>query len=130
MSESTKVQIRDEQGLERTQADLPVWQPPVDILEEPTRVVVVAEMPGVGQDQVEVTMENRVLTLRGTPAASAGNEGLLRREFGPRVFERSFTLGDEIDTEAIQASVANGLLTVVLPKRPEHAPRKIAVRAA
>ncbi len=130
MSENTHIEVRGDQGLERTPSNLAVWQPAVDILEEPERIVVYAEMPGVGQNQVEVSMENRVLTLRGTPADTDSREGLLRREFGPRVFERAFTLGDEIDTDAIQATMTNGLLKVVLPKKPELAPRKITVRAA
>lgn len=130
MSETSNIEVRGEQGLERTPSNLPVWQPAVDILEEPERIVVYAEMPGVGQNQVEVSMENRVLTLRGTPADTDSHEGLLRREFGPRVFERSFTLGDGIDADTIQATMTNGLLKVVLPKKPELAPRKITVRAA
>lgn len=129
MIDTTQVDVRGEQGLEQTASRLPVWQPAVDILEAPDQVVVLAEMPGVGPAQVEVTMENRVLTLRGTPAESQDQEGMLRREFGARLYERSFTVGDEIDAEAIQAVIRDGLLRVTLPKKPEHAPRRITVSA-
>lgn len=108
--------------------DLPVSAPATDIYETEREIVVVVDMPGVGEQQVEVTLENQELTLSGRAAADAEGGEMLYREFGPAEFRRSFTLSDEIDREKIAARVKNGVLRVVLPKAAKAAPRRINVQ--
>jgi HSP20 family molecular chaperone IbpA len=123
---ATEVQARQH---EQTR-DLPVVNPATDIHELENQIVVVADLPGVRQDQVEITLENRVLTIR---ARSAMEEPpaheCVYREFGPAEFQRSFTLTEEINRDAITARMKNGVLRLVLPKAAEAQPRRIAVQA-
>ncbi len=109
--------------------DLAVLAPATDIHETEKEIHVVMDLPGVRQDQVEVTLENRDLTIsaRSAPEEPAGHE-LVYREFGASEFRRSFTLADEVDRGGISARIKNGVLRLVLPKAAEAQPRKIEVR--
>lgn len=111
---------------------LGAWVPPVDIVEENDRIVLTAELPGFHSDQVEVQMEGGVLTLRGERKFEAENEGRnyhrVERSYGQ--FVRSFTLPNNVDREAIQASFADGLLSIELPKHEEAKPRQIKIEAS
>lgn len=93
--------------------------------------VVTAEVPGLGEKDVELTLHHDVLTLRGERKSDAP-EGyrLHRQERFPARFSRSFALPVKVDAEKVQASVRNGLLTVTLPKVPESQPRRIAVKTS
>jgi HSP20 family molecular chaperone IbpA len=107
------------------------WLPSVDILETPENIVVIADMPGVDGDDVEVTLDKGVLTISGAVGSSAP-EGfqLAYREYEPRDFQRSFTVPDAIDQEHVAAEVRNGVLTLTLPKAKEAKPRRIQVKAS
>lgn len=108
----------------------PTYVPLADIWETDSSVIVVAEMPGVGAGNVDITLENRVLTIRGR-APGDEHEGYRRiySEYGNGDFERSFTLSEEIDRDGIKAEQKNGVLTLELPKAKEAQPKKIEVRA-
>lgn len=95
-----------------------VLRPRVDIYETAEHAVVRADMPGVPADQLDVTLEHNVLTIHGK------GEGVL--------YQRAFTLSRRIDREAIDAQLANGVLTLTLPFAAELLPtkRQIAVTAA
>ena len=108
----------------------PVLVPPVDIYERGDALVIEADMPGVGPQDVDVTLDNGTLTLKGRVATPAPSANVLYAEYAPSDFERSFSVSEEIDHEGIQASVRNGVLTVILPKAKERQPRKITVQAA
>lgn len=110
--------------------DLPVLTPATDIHESDQEIAVVADLPGVRQDQIEVTLENRVLTISARSAVEepAGKE-LVYREFGPAEYRRSFTLTGDVDRNGITARIKNGVLRLVLPKAAEAQPRRIAVQA-
>ncbi len=125
-TQSTEVQV---QRNEQTR-DLPVLSPATDIHETEKEIVVVADLPGVRQEHVEVTLENRVLTIgaRSTVEEPAGKE-LVYREFGPAEYRRSFTLTEEVDRNAISARIKNGVLRLTLPKAAEAQPRRIEVLA-
>ena len=107
------------------------WIPPVDIVEEKDRITLTAELPGFQADQVEVQMEGGVLTLKGERKLEEEKEGRnyhrVERSYGQ--FVRSFTLPNNVDREAIQASFADGLLHIELPKREEAKPRQIKIAA-
>jgi HSP20 family protein len=107
------------------------WAPRVDIREDKEAVVLTAELPGVDKDNVKVELENGVLTVSGEKKSEteATENGIYRSERVYGSFKRSFTVPDTLDADKIEAEYANGVLKLVLPKRPEAAPRLINVKA-
>lgn len=107
------------------------FTPAVDIFERGDTTVILADMPGVAPDDVDVTLERQVLTLRGKvkPYAPEGYRAL-SSEYRVGDFIRVFTLSDEIDQGKINASFGNGVLRLELPRSPETKPKKIAVKVA
>ena len=104
--------------------------PRVDIRETPESVLVVADMPGVAADGVDIAVHGDVLTLRGTNRVKEPEKfQAIWREFALRDYERSFRLGHAIDTERIAAAAKDGVVRVTLPKRATAQPKKIAVSA-
>jgi HSP20 family protein len=117
------------EGVERTKARK-VYTPDVDIVERKDDIVVTADMPGVDDKSIDITLEKNVLTIYGTVAPELPeNHRLAVSEYGIGDYQRSFTLTDEVDRERIQASVKNGVLKIVLPKAEALKTRKIAVQA-
>jgi len=108
------------------------WMPPVDVHETTSEVRISAEIPGVKPDNVRISVENNVLTLRGEkeqqdPERENGKRGhRLERTYG--MFERSFTVPSTVDAEKIQARYEHGVLTVILPKAERAKPRQISGR--
>lgn len=112
-----------------------MWVPALDVAERGDAYVVHAELPGVSPDQVDVSFEQNVLTIRGTKPASfdVAAEGEMRVFASERVhgtFERAVRLPEFVDADRIDASFANGLLTVTVPKAQAAQPRKITIRGA
>ena len=109
------------------------WVPPVDIFETASRdLVIKVELPDVSREDVEVTLENNVLTLRGEKkmAADVKEEQFRRVERRYGAFTRSFTLPSSVDATKVSADYKNGVLTVKLPFREEARPRTINVEVA
>lgn len=109
------------------------WVPPVDIYETADRdLVIKAELPDMSREDVEVTVENNTLTLRGTRHVPADvKEDQFRRvERRYGTFVRSFTLPNTVDAGKVTAEYKNGVLTVKLPFREEARPRTITVDVA
>jgi HSP20 family protein len=108
------------------------WAPPVDIFEETGNIVLKAELPGIDAKNVDVRVENNVLTLRGErkfdQEVKKENYHRVERSYGS--FSRSFTLPNVVDTENIKAEYKDGVLRVVLPKREEAKPKQIAINVA
>ncbi len=106
------------------------WAPAVDIREEPERYVLHADIPGVLADNIEISMDNGVLTIRGERkhTAEESEKGYHRRERQQGMFMRRFSLPDSVDADAIEATSKDGVLEVILPKTPAQQPRKIEVR--
>ncbi len=106
------------------------WLPPVDVFEDKDSVKIVAEIPGVEFDDLQVSIENNVLTLRGekqqTREETADRVHRYERTYG--IFERSFVLPATVDPERIEASLDNGVLTISVPKVEKARPRQIEVR--
>ncbi len=108
------------------------WVPAVDIHEEPQRYVISADVPGVDPNGIEVTMENGVLTISGERRAErseerAGGARRVERVYGS--FYRRFALPDSADAENVEARSVNGVLEVIIPKKAQPQPKKIAVNA-
>lgn len=107
------------------------WAPAVDIREEPNRYLVYADVPGVDPAQIEITMENGVLTISGERRAETDdNAGGFRRVERVRgKFLRRFTLPESADADKISATSAHGTLEIVIPKREQALSRRIPVDA-
>jgi len=108
-----------------------IYLPRVDIFETSDAIVLIADMPGVDENSVTITLERNVLTLTGSPAIEhlKGYEIALA-EYDVGDYQRSFSLSDEIDGEKIDAVVKNGVLRLTLPKAEPAKARKINVKAA
>jgi len=106
------------------------WVPPVDIYEtEQREVVIKAELPEMKREDIDVTFENHVLTLKGQRATSQDvrQDGFQRQERHYGSFSRSFTVPATVDSSRINASYKDGVLTIRLPQREEAKPKQIAV---
>jgi HSP20 family protein len=107
------------------------WRPAVDIKEEADRFLITADLPGVDPKNIEITMDNGVLTIKGErqSEASEEKEGFKRVERVSGTFYRRFSLPDTADAERIEAKGKDGVLEVVLPKHEKVQPRKIEVKS-
>jgi HSP20 family molecular chaperone IbpA len=126
--EKQEVQVAD--GAERTRSSR-AYIPRADIYETENELVIVADMPGVDQSSLDLTLEKNVLNIKGyiEPLAPA-NYSLAYAEYEVGDYERSFTLSDSIDKDNISANVKDGVLHVYLPKAGPAKSRKIAVQSA
>jgi HSP20 family protein len=121
-----------QQRLERlSNQHLEAWTPAIDVYETESAFVVTAEVPGVSRDQVDLAFEDRRLTIRGQRSDRAAAGDVLHfhqveRGFGS--FVRTFEFADKIDVEQVSADLADGVLTVTLPKVPPPPARKIQVQ--
>lgn len=107
-----------------------LWAPPVNVTETAEELVLTAELPGVRQEDVEIDLENNILTIRGEKREERSENGegryhLWERRYGS--FQRSFTLPRTVKSDDIRASFKDGILTVQMPKAPEAKGRKIAI---
>ena len=106
------------------------WTPPIDVYETADRYVIAAELPGLARDQIELAVEPARVTIRGRRTNRAGAEVLHfhQVERGHGAFARTFEFGTRIDVDLVSADLAQGVLTVVLPKVAAQTPRKIEVQ--
>ena len=107
------------------------WMPAVNVEEKRSEIVITAELPGINEGDVEIELENNILTIRGEKREEHEEESadnrfhLWERRYGS--FQRSFTVPRTVDPEKIDAHFENGLLTIHLPKAPEAKGRKISI---
>ena len=116
-------------GIPEGSAATSEWAPAVDIKEEAGRYVLLADLPGVSPANIDVNMENGILTLSGEreTEAKTQREGYKRIERHYGSFHRRFSLPDTVDAEGISARCANGVLEIVIPKKSLVQPKKIVV---
>jgi len=105
------------------------WAPAVDIYEKGTDVVLKAELPGLDPKDVDIRIENNVLTLKGERKTDneVKRESYHRVERSYGTFTRSFTLPSTVDTTNVKADYKDGVLRITLPKREEAKPKQIQV---
>jgi HSP20 family protein len=103
------------------------FNPAIDVRASDTEVALVCDVPGVRQEDLEITLANRVLTIKGARRfeSSETEQVMLGRSYGS--FSRSYTLPDELDDEKLAADLADGVLTIRIPKLPKAQPRKIQI---
>ena len=136
-TESKELQTQDVEkqeistnGAERTRARK-AYVPRADIFETNEAIVVVADMPGVDQNSLDITVEKSVLSINGfVEPDHPNNYSLAYAEYEEGDYHRRFTLSNEVDQDNIQATVKNGVLRLYLPKIGPAQAKKISVKAA
>ena len=133
MTENASLEVRKQEltraeGGELTRARR-VFVPRTDIYEDGKQITVVADMPGVDEKSVDITLEKNTLTIRGFAREEKPENGsLLYSEYVSGDFERSFIVSSEVDRDKIAATVKDGVLTLRLPKAPAAVARKIEIK--
>ncbi len=102
--------------------------PPVDIYENNEGIILLADMPGVPKENLDVQVDKDVLTIKGKIAKIVpDNWKPIYSEFGAAEYERAFTLGADVDISKIDAKISKGVLRLFLPKAEEVKPKKIKI---
>ena len=130
VEQTGKQEVSGPDGVERTRTGK-VYLPAVDIYETDQDVVLVADMPGVDENSVDVSLEKNVLTIYGRvePQVPAGHT-LAYAEYRIGDYQRSFTISNSINWERIEGVVKNGVLRLTLPKAGPATTKKISVKSA
>ncbi len=106
------------------------WMPAINILEKEGAIIISADLPGLRAEDVEVTVEEGILSIRGERKLEETSEGdtyhRVERQYG--LFERTFSVPNSVDTENINARFKNGEMILTLPKREESKPRSISIK--
>jgi HSP20 family molecular chaperone IbpA len=107
-----------------------LFKPPIDIYESDDGLVLLADLPGVSVDTLELQVQDNKLTLFGRVKMPVSEDAALRHcEYHEGDFLRSFILSDEVDYDRVAATLNNGVLRVVLPKTQKAEPRRIEVQS-
>jgi HSP20 family protein len=110
-------------------ADLATWAPPVDIYETENELVLKADLPGLQEKDIDVRVENNMLTIRGERKfeKDVTEDNYLRVERAYGSFTRSFSLPNTVSSESVRAEYRNGILTLHMAKREESKPKQIKI---
>jgi HSP20 family protein len=103
------------------------WHPQIDIHDDPERVLVTVDLPGVDRKDIDIRLHDGVLTISGDRKLTAGRRGFSRRERPRGSFARSFPIAGVIDFPRVSASLRSGVLTVTLPKRITQSSKPLKV---
>ncbi|MDI9570757.1 MAG: Hsp20/alpha crystallin family protein [Pseudomonadota bacterium] len=124
-----KQQAQNPLETERTR-NRKVFVPKVDIYETKDAMVLIADMPGVDDQSVDITLEKNVLTITGNVESPVyEGKALAYAEYDTGDYQRAFTISDEVDQDRIEAVVENGVLRLTLPKAEKAKVKKIAIKA-
>ena len=133
---SNELTNRNEQRptTQKASAEQPATRPRVDVFENAHEYLVVADVPGVAKDGVDVRFESGELRIEarraGSQASQTGQAHVLGEEYRVGDYRRAFAMPDGIDADKIEAELAHGVLRVHLPKSAAKRPRRIDVRAS
>jgi len=124
--EKRETQVTQPEPIRGGQAYIPA----VDIIERPSELLLLADVPGVKPDAVNINYERGLLSVHGKvePRQDAAATNYVLQEYGVGDFYRRFEIGEGVDASRIEAELHNGVLTVHLPKAEDIMPRKIAVK--
>jgi len=105
------------------------WSPAVDIKEEDTQYLLIADIPGVNPNNIDIQMDKNVLSIKGerNTELKKDHDGFKRIERKHGIFYRQFTLPEDVNAQDIEAKCDNGVLTLFIPKQAAAKPRKISV---
>jgi len=133
MADKTKdIQKQETEKVERIERSraAKIFNPDVDIVERKNDIMVIADMPGIDEASVDITLENNVLSIYGKVNWDVPDKlKLLHGEYGIGDYQRVFTLSGDVNREKIEATVNNGVLKIILPKAEAAKTKKITVRA-
>ncbi len=135
MSEEKKMTLNKEntpvENQSRERAEVVHLRPLTDIHESKEGVKLYLDLPGVSKDSLQIDIDKNVLTIKGDIKLDLPEKMQARYiELNSGVFERQFTLGDELDSENIDASLKQGVLELTIPRLQQHQPRKIEIKVA
>ena len=107
------------------------WRPAVDIREDERKYTILADLPGIKPENIDISMENGVLSIRGERKAENVSEkdGFKRVERSYGNFYRQFSLPDTANAEKIEANSKHGVLEIILPKHEKPEPKRITVKS-
>ena len=115
---------------EASAAEAPALVPPVDIVEDENGITVKADLPGVAKEHLSLRVDGDQLTLEGAvQLGEAQNMEAVYAEVHVAQYRRTFVLSRDLDTERIDATMRNGVLTLKVPKREQAKPRRIPVKS-
>ena len=106
------------------------WCPRANILEDDESVEIKMEIPGLAREDVNVNVQNRILTVSGERKLEKEEESYSLLETSSGNFSRSFRLGIRMNVEGIVATVENGILSIAIPKAPEAQPKQIEIKGS
>ncbi|RPJ79793.1 MAG: Hsp20/alpha crystallin family protein [Deltaproteobacteria bacterium] len=134
MTETKEIQAKEKLEVANPAEQIkpgPVFSPDVDIFENDQEIVLLADMPGVKADHLNIDLRENTLSIVGeiSPTENAEEQDIII-EYEVGQFVRQFTLSEVIDQEKIDAKLTDGVLRLTLPKVKKAAPRKISVKAA
>ena len=134
MSDNKAIEVKEKEAIKKEDGEPTregvYYTPAVDIFETEEAITLLAELPGVSKEALDIDVEDRQLTITaGVKEDEAGLQPLYT-EYGIGGFTRSFRLGDTIDQGRISATLTDGVLTLVLPKAERLKPRKIEIATA
>ncbi len=120
-----------EKNRQQARAEVIHLRPLTDIHENGTGVKLYLDMPGVNKESLKIDIDKNVLTIKGEIELDLPENMQARYiELNSGVFERQFTLGDELDSENIEATLKQGVLELSIPRLQQHQPRKIEIKVA
>ena len=129
-----EIKLRDKEEIERNEGEPTkagvYYSPAVDIYETDDAITLLADLPGVEKEGLDINVEDRQLTITGTVKAPEERFQAVYSEYGIGGYTRSFKLGDTIDQSKISASLKDGVLELVLTKADRLRPRKIEIATA
>jgi len=132
MTDKQELQVREKKELKQegeATREGPHFRPEVDIFEREDALIMVADVPGTSNDEIELDLQENTLNLTATVPHLDGRWKPLYLEYEIGHYVRQFRIGQMVDTARISAQVKDGVLTVTLPKIEKALPRKIEVRS-
>jgi len=131
MSESKDIVETQKTDVANTQGNEPILQPPVDISEDADGITLVADLPGVSKDRLDIQIDKDSLVIEGVAKIDMAEDMKpLYADVRSTRYRRSFAISSELDTDNIEATLKDGVLSLRLHKRPESKLRKIEVQVA
>ena len=128
-AEKTEMKTRESTEAGKHESEIMTLRPPVDIFEDSEGITLIADMPGVSSERLNIEVDKDMLLVEGDARIDMA-EGMEAVHADVRVthYRRSFALSSELEADKIDASLKDGVLNLRIPKRPEVRPRKIEVR--
>ena len=129
--ENKEIALREKEEIKRSDGEPTqegiFYSPTVDIYESEEAITLFADLPGVEKDKLDINVEDQLLTITGLVPEPEERKQRIYSEYGIGGYSRSFKLGDTIDQSKINASLKDGVLTLLLPKAERLRPRKIEI---